>query len=108
MKTKTVEPKYTAEQEAELTRLASEGVLNGEVASQLAAAWGKAPRAVTAKIVSMKLPYAKKQRMSKTGAPVESKADIVARIGAHVPGNLTGLENAPKEVLRLIADFVEG
>ncbi len=105
--TKTVEAKYTKEQETELLELADRGSLNKEVATQLAERWGKQPRAVIAKIVSMKLPYAKQVRKSKTGAPVESKADMVVRIARYVPGNLDGLENAPKEVLRLIADYVE-
>ena len=106
--TKTVEAKYTEAQETELLELADAGPLNKEIATRLAERWGKQPRAVIAKIVSMKLPYTKQVRLSKTGIPVESKADMVARIAKHVPGNLTGLENAPKEVLRLIADFVEG
>ena len=105
MNTKTVEPKYTVAQETELRELAAAGPITPEAAAQVAERWGKAPRAVVAKISSMKLPYAKKQRAKKSEAGA-TKADLVAAIGGYIPGNLAGLENAPRGPLELLLAFI--
>ncbi len=104
--TKTVAPKYSDAQVAELEAAAADGPITPEVAAQMAARWGKQPRAVVAKIVSMKLPYAKKERAKKSDAGA-TKADIVAKIAGVIPGNLTGLENAPRAALDALAAYVE-
>ncbi len=105
--TKTVTaPKYTAVQVAELEAAAAAGPITPEVAAQMAQRWGKQPRAVVAKIVSMKLPYAKKERAKKSEGGA-TKADLVALIGSTIPGNLTGLENAPRAALDALVAFLE-
>ena len=105
--TKTVERKYSAAQEAELTAAAAEGPITPEVAAAIAARWGKQPRAVVAKIVSMKLPYAKKERAKKNSEAGSTKADLVAKIAGTIPGNLTGLENAPRVALEALVGYLE-
>ena len=95
--------KYTAAMEAAIR---AEPVLNQEVAERLAASFGEgfSGRSVIAKINRMQLPYAKKGKVTKTGAPVEHKDDLVKEIATFVEGNLDGLEKAPKPVLQLLRD----
>lgn len=100
-------PNYTEAQEQEMREI---GRIDQSVAEMLAAKWNKTPRQVIAKAVRMRgdgVEYIKKTRTTKTGAPVESKVDIVAEIAAIVNGNLTGLEEAPKEALRAVRDYVK-
>lgn len=105
--TKTVEPKYTTTQVAELEAAAAQGPITPELAEAFANRWGKKPRAVVAKIVSMKLPYAKKVRAKKNIEAGATKADLVATIAAVIPGNLAGLENAPRTALEALVGFIE-
>lgn len=95
-------PNYTPEQEARIRERAAEGSLNQTVATELATEFGKTPRSVIAKITRMELPYARKQPVTKTGEPVESKLDIVAQIAMLVEGNVEGLEKASKGALQRV------
>lgn len=98
-------PNYTPAQEARLRKAAeTNGTLNLALATELADEFGKKVRSVIAKINRMELPYARKVAVTKTGAPVESKAKIVAEIGTMVEGNLDGLEKASKTALQRVRD----
>lgn len=99
--------KYTPAMEAAIR---SEPVLNQAVAERLAAEFGPTftARSVIAKINRMSLPYQRKVATTKTGAPVENKAAIVAEIAALVSGNLDGLDKAPKPALQALRDALAG
>ena len=103
--TKQKDPNYSEAQEARIRQAADEGELNAEVAAVLADEFGKTARSVIAKIVRMNLPYATKQRTTKTGEPIVSKTKLVEQISAVVGANLEGLEKAPKPALQALARF---
>lgn len=98
-------PNFSAAQEQRIRDAADEGTLNADVAATLATEFGKTSRSVIAKIVRMGLPYATKQRTTKSGDPIVSKAKLVEQIGAVVAGNLEGLDKAPKPALQALARF---
>lgn len=98
-------PNFSEAQEQRIRDAAAAGTLNAAVAATLADEFGKTPRSVIAKIVRMGLPYATKQRTTKTGEPIVSKTKLVEQIGAVVDGNLEGLEKAPKPALQALARF---
>lgn len=98
-------PNFSPSQEQRLRDAAAEGPLNLARATALGAEFGKSPRSVIAKIVRMGLPYAQKQRVTKSGDPVISKAKLVEQIGAVISGNLEGLDKAPKPALQALARF---
>lgn len=100
---KTVQPKFTAEQEARIRELEP---LNQAKSQLLAQEFGKSERSVTAKAVRMGVAYERKQPATKSGAPIERKEAIVAEIAQMVEGNLDGLEKAPKAALQALRDFV--
>lgn len=106
--TKKTASKYTAAQEQAIRDAAAAGPLNQAAAEALAASFGSphTTRGVVAKISRMGLPYARKVAVSKTGAPIEKKEDIVAEIAKMVSGNLEGLEKAPKPALQVLRDFL--
>lgn len=102
-------PNYTEAQEQEMRDI---GRIDQSVAEMLATKWGKTTRQVIAKASQMArsndgVEYVKKGRVTKSGAPVESKTNIVAEIAAIVDGNLAGLEEAPKTALQALRDFVK-
>ena len=107
-------PNYTVAQENLILAAADAGTLNLAAAETLAAnpamndADGnpRKARSIVAKINRMGLPYERKVAVSKSGEPVEDKADIVARIAVKVAGNLDGLDKAPKAALVAIAKAV--
>ncbi len=95
-------PNFT---EAQEQRIRDTAPHNAASAAILAEEMGKTPRSLIAKMVRMQVGYATKAKVTKSGDPVESKADLVERIGAVVEGNLEGLEKAPKVALQAIARF---
>jgi hypothetical protein len=100
---------YTASHEAAIRAAASEGPLNQAKAAELAAEFGPkfTTRGVIAKISRMEgVSYQRKQPTTKTGAPVEQKADLVEEISKLVDANLDGLDKAPKPVLQTLRDFL--
>lgn len=105
--TKKPTSKYSAAQEAAIR---AEPVLNQAVADRLAAEFGPSftGKSVIAKINRMGLPYQRKVAVTKTGAPVESKATICAQISELVSGNLDGLDKAPKPALQALRDALAG
>lgn len=102
-------PNYTAAQEAAIQDAftAKGAALNYADAQALGERMGKNPKSVTAKIVRMGVPYAKATPVTKTGATVVRKRDIVAEIQNLCPGNLAGLEDAPKAALEAIRDRLD-
>lgn len=101
-------PNYTEAMETRIRERAEEGVLNLTVATELANEFGKKPRSVIAKINRMGLAYERKAPVTKTGEPVESKADIVAEIAELVNANVEGLEKASKAALKLVRNALVG
>lgn len=100
-------PNYSPEQEALIQAAADAGPFDYAVATALAEKMGKNPKSVTAKAIRMGVPYVRKAPVTKTGAPVIRKKDIVAEIAAMCPGNLAGLEDAPKAALEAIRDRLD-
>lgn len=92
-------PNFTPAQEQRIRDMAP---LNQAKSRELAAEFGKTERSVTAKAVRMGVAYERKQPTTKTGAPVEQKAAIVAEIATMVEGNLDGLDKAPKQALQAV------
>lgn len=97
--------KYSPAQEQAIRDAAP---LNQAKATELAAQFGEkfTARSVIAKTVRMGVEYDRKQAVTKSGAPVESKEKIVAQIAELVGANLDGLEKAPKPVLQAVRDFL--
>lgn len=93
--TKEIVKNYTDAQEA---RLAEFDVIDSATAELLAQEFGKDVKSVRAKAVRMGI-YKGKERVSKTGGPIERKEAIVAEIAALVGSNMEGLEKAPKQAL---------
>jgi hypothetical protein len=93
--TKQTEKNYTEAQEAEMIAL---GTIDNTVATALAAKFGKNVASVRAKAVRLGI-YQAKERVSKSGEPIERKEAIVAEIAALVGRNMEGLEKAPKQAL---------
>ena len=93
--TKEVVKNYSEAQEAEML---AAGVIDNDAAIEFAAKFGKDVRSIRAKAVRMGI-YKAKDKVSKSGAPIERKEEIVADIAAIIGKNLDGLEKAPKQVL---------
>ena len=93
--TKEAVKNYTEAQEAELM---AAGTIDNAQALEFAAKFGKDVRSIRAKAVRMGI-YKAAEKVSKSGAPIERKEQIVADIAAIVGKNLDGLEKAPKQVL---------
>lgn len=93
--TKEVTKNYTEAQEAEMLAL---GTIDNTVAMQLAEKFGKNVASVRAKAVRLGI-YQAKERVSKSGDPIERKEAIVADIASLVGRNMEGLEKAPKQAL---------
>lgn len=96
--TKITEKNYSDAQEA---RLASFAQIDNALALELAAEFGKDVKSIRAKAVRMGL-YKAQPKVTKTGAKVESKAEVVAQIAALMGvalATLEGLDKAPKPAL---------
>ncbi len=98
-------PNYTPANEARIRELASTDGANAATAQVLADELGKSLRSVIAKMVRLDIGYQAKERTTKSGDPIVSKADLVSQIGAVVSGNLEGLDKAPKAALLAVARF---
>ena len=99
--------KYTADMEARILECGP--VINNEVATQLADEFGFGVRSVRAKIVTLDgVEYQKQAKKTKTGEPVESKADIVAEISELLGGGANeSLEMANKEPLKRVRSALQ-
>lgn len=98
--TKEVAKNYTEAQEAELL---AAGVIDNDAAIEFATKFGKDVRSIRAKAVRMGI-YKAKEKVSKTGLPIERKEAIVADIANLVGANMEGLEKAPKQALQILRD----
>ena len=97
--------KYTADMEA---RIVAEAPLNQAKAEALATEFGSkfSARSVIAKATRMGVTYERKQPTTKSGLPVEHKADLVTEISKIVEGNLDGLDKAPKAALQALRNYL--
>lgn len=84
--------------------------LNFEKCGDIANEFGVKQRAVVASASRLGIEYTRKARVSKTGEPVVSKGDLVARIAdvANLDASaLEGLEKATKAALSALAEALE-
>ena len=82
--------------------------LNYEICGEIAEKFGLKQRAIVASATRNKIDYQKKVRVSKTGNPVTSKADLVEAIAVKFDVSveeLDGLEKATKTALEVVAGF---
>ena len=107
MKTKTA--KYTVEMVAAINALASESTINAESAAKLVethdafAGSDITARGVIAKVRTMGLPYAKKEKVTKSGEPVATKETLAGQIAMAVGvASLPSLAKAEKGDLRAL------
>jgi len=80
---------------------------NPDTVAKLSEQLGKPTRSIVAKLVREGV-YVAQQRVTKTGAPVVRKSDLVAQIQAAVGAELPTLEKASKADLQLLLDRVMG
>lgn len=102
---------YTDELVAKLHNMANEneGVVTYGMASEFAEAHGLKLRSVIAKVISEKIEYERKpERVTKTGAPVVRKAEIVATIEAALGVAVPTLSKASKTDLIRLAEVLNG
>jgi hypothetical protein len=115
-------PNYSPAQETLILNAirANGNIANKTIAEQLAAdpamdgADGpRKPRAITAKMSRMKVEhgfeYERKAPVSKTGAPIQKKLDLVAKIARMADVSVASLDNldkASKGALEVLADLV--
>jgi len=78
-----------------------------ETVEKLSAEFGKTTRSIVAKLVREGV-YISAPRVTKTGAPVVRKADLVVRIQNAVGVEIPTLEKASKADLQLLLDAVAG
>ena len=81
--------------------------LDNHKAIRIADAFGVKPRAVIASANRRGIEYIRKPRVSKTGAPIVTKEDLVGKaetILGFGKGELAGLEKATKDVLIKLTD----
>tara|TARA_R110002153_G_scaffold103268_5_gene240349 strand:- start:656 stop:1045 length:390 start_codon:yes stop_codon:yes gene_type:complete len=78
-----------------------------ETVEKLSAKFGKTTRSIVAKLVREGV-YVSAPRVTKTGAPVVRKADLVIAIQNAVGQELPSLEKASKADLQLLLDSVVG
>jgi electron transfer flavoprotein alpha subunit len=94
---------YTPEQTARLIADYTANPTKDTVAT-LATAFGKTTKSVVAKLVREGV-YRKAEKVSKDGAPVVKKNELVEKIATEIgvtSDKLDGLESAPKNALKLI------
>lgn len=80
---------------------------NPDTVAKLSEQLGKPTRSIVAKLVREGV-YVAQQRVTKTGAPVVRKSELVAQIQAAVGAELPTLEKASKADLQLLLDRVMG
>jgi hypothetical protein len=104
--------KYTPEMVSAIMGAADVGPLNLEVCTMLAAQplfadADISARGIVAKARTMGLPYEKAQRVTKTGAPIIRKDEIVVKIeDALGVSGLTSLSKAEKPALRKLLQAI--
>lgn len=92
--------------EAILAKIEAEAPITWEVAQEIGQEFGIKPRSVVAMTTRNGFEYKRKERVSKTGDKVESKADLVARIAEKTcvsVNDLDGLDKANKGALQVLA-----
>ena len=95
---------YTKEQEAQLmAEYATKETDNKTFVATVAGEMGKTAKSVIAKLVSLGV-YKTEARTAKNGAPVITKAELVAQIEAHYGFELPSLVKATKTDLQHLAD----
>ena len=95
---KTTTPNYSPEMVAAIKAAQP---LNAAKAADLAETFGKSPRSVIAKVLSLGLPYTSARPSRKDGSAVLRKAEIVRQITEAVSCDspLSGLVKAPRKDL---------
>jgi hypothetical protein len=84
--------------------------LNWTKAQEIAEKFNVKPRAIVASATRNGIEYERKKRVSKSGAPVLRKTDLVPLIEkglGFMEGDLAGLEKASKDVLQKMVDSLE-
>jgi hypothetical protein len=95
---------YTKDQETTLTNdYNAKEVSNKDFVAAIANTMGKSVKSVTAKLVSLGV-YKTEAKLTKTGEPVVSKKDLVARIEAHFQFEMPSLAKAAKVDLQALSD----
>lgn len=100
----------TADVVARMVAQATVAPLDFEMCGKIADEFGIPQRSVVASATRQGLPYAKKARVSKTGAVVASKTDLVAVIAKDLGLDvsvLDGLEKSTKSALTAIVESFE-
>lgn len=85
----------------------AEAPLNWAKANEIAARFDVKARSIVASATSNDIPYERKKRVSKSGAPVLRKSDLAVKIGAITGLDMAGLEGAKKETLVALAEYLE-
>lgn len=85
----------------------AEAPLNWGKAQEIAEKFGIKPRAVVASATRNGIEYEKKKRVSKSGAPIVRKTDLVAKLENLTGEKLEGLEKSSKEPLEAVLNYIE-
>jgi hypothetical protein len=85
---------------------AREGAWNLDAAKEFAADHGLTARSVIAKISSLRLPYAKQERVTKNGEPVVGKASLVSEIEKAFDIEISSAVKMTKADLRVLVAAV--
>lgn len=80
---------------------------DGTNVAELSTKLNKSEKSIIGKLSRMGI-YKKKEYVSKTGERPVTKLELTANIAARLQRDLTGLEKAPKEVLKTILDALGG
>lgn len=110
-KTNTMSDKEVNYTEAMVDRMhavadANGGVIDNELALELATEFDKDVRSVRAKAVREGI-YKAKEKTAKNGQAIERKEAIVAEIATLVGANVDGLEKATKTALQRVRDALK-
>lgn len=93
-----------------IARMKELAPLNFDLAGKIALEFDLKARSIVASAIRNKIEYVNKPRVGKSGAPVVSKADLVATIAENLAidaADLNGLEKATKNALVAIANASE-
>jgi hypothetical protein len=85
----------------------AEAPLNWSKAQEIAEKFDIKPRAVVASATRNGIEYEKKKRVSKSGAPIVRKTDLVAKLESLTGEKLEGLEKSSKEPLETMLNYIE-
>ena len=85
----------------------AEAPLNWSKAQEIAKKYDIKPRAVVASATRNGIEYEKKKRVSKSGAPIVRKSDLVAKLEGLIGEKLEGLEKSSKEPLEIVLNYLE-